>query len=77
MKVSELIEQLQSYDQYARIVVSGYEDGYDDVTVIKEIFIKPCTDPKWYYGRYEKAHPETIEQSERAILLFGKDRSER
>jgi hypothetical protein len=31
----------------------------------------------WYYGRYEKAHPETIEQSERAILLFGKDRSER
>jgi hypothetical protein len=44
MKVSELIEQLQSYSQDARIVVSGYEDGYDDVTAVKEIFIKPCTD---------------------------------
>jgi hypothetical protein len=33
MKVSELIEQLQSYGQDARIVVSGYEDGYDDVTL--------------------------------------------
>jgi hypothetical protein len=41
MHVSKLIEQLQSYGQDARIVISGYEDGYDDVTIIKEIFIKP------------------------------------
>jgi hypothetical protein len=76
MNVGELITLLQTHPRDARIVVSGYEDGYDDVTVIREIFIKPCADPKWYYGRYEKAHPETIEQSERAILLFGEDRSE-
>ena len=54
MKVSELIEQSQSYGQDARIVVSAYEDGYDDVTVIKEIFIRPCADPNTKL--HSKAH---------------------
>jgi hypothetical protein len=51
MNVGELITLLQTRPRDARIVVSGYEDGYDDVTVIGEIFIKSCADPKWYYGR--------------------------
>jgi hypothetical protein len=51
MNVGELITLLQTHPRDARIVVSGYEDGYDDVTVIREVFIKPCADSKWYYGR--------------------------
>jgi hypothetical protein len=76
MNVEELIKYLQAYPSHARVVVPGYEGGYDDITLVKEISIKPTADSKWYYGRYEKAEPETTEQSEQAVLLFGKSRSE-
>ena len=75
MKVIDLIERLKEYRQDARVVVQGYEGGYDDVSIIKEITIRPASNLKWYYGRYEKA-PETSEQGEQAVLLFGRGRRE-
>lgn len=76
MKVAELIERLQAYPQDARIVVQGYEDGYDDISIIKQVTIQPASDPEWYYGRYEKANRDRSEQGEQAVLLFGRGRSE-
>ena len=77
MKVSELIERLQTYRQDALVVVQGYEDGYDDISIIKEVIIQPASNPKWYYGRYEKVVPDRSQQSEQAVLLFGRDGAER
>ncbi|HSW62286.1 MAG TPA: hypothetical protein VLH56_03060 [Dissulfurispiraceae bacterium] len=37
MTVSELITALQTYPPDARVVVLGYETGYDDITRVKEI----------------------------------------
>ena len=76
MTVSELIMQLQACPSNARVVVPGYEGGYDDVTLVKEIFIKPAVDDKWYYGRLENADRETSGPGEQAVLLFGRSRGE-
>ncbi|MBA4419146.1 MAG: hypothetical protein C0392_14750 [Syntrophus sp. (in: bacteria)] len=38
--------------------------------------VEPASDPKWYYGRYEKAESETSGQGEQAVLLFGRCRSD-
>lgn len=37
MTVSELITALQTYPPDARVVVLGYEEGYDDVTLVKRL----------------------------------------
>lgn len=34
MNVAELIERLRSYPADARVVVQGYEFGYDDITSV-------------------------------------------
>lgn len=46
MKVCEFIERLRSYDPNARVVVPGYENGYDDFREIKLITITPVADPQ-------------------------------
>ncbi len=39
MTVAELINALQTYPPDARVVVLGYESGYDDITLIKQVAI--------------------------------------
>ena len=75
MKVSELIERLQTYRQDARVVVQGYENGYDDIINVKEVMTKPTANSQWYDGKYEEVRVETSEMVEKAILLFGRVRS--
>jgi hypothetical protein len=68
MKVSELIERLESLDKDAIVVVIGYEGGYDNVGT-KEIFIKlDCNSDTWYYGRHCEAG-EGEEGAVKAVLL--------
>jgi len=76
MTVSELITALQAYPSDARVVVLGYESGYDDVMLVKEIAIEPVENPAWYNGRYDDAPPEKAGQAERAVLVFGRNRKE-
>ena len=35
MKVSELIDFLQQFDPSQRVIVDGYESGFDDITSVK------------------------------------------
>lgn len=56
MNVGELIEKLKTYPQDLRVVVHGYEDGYEDVTdfeIIKVILNVNTT--RWYYGDHAYA----------------------
>ena len=32
--------------------MQGYEDGYDEVTTVKEISIQSNTSQEWYNGKY-------------------------
>jgi hypothetical protein len=76
MTISELITALQKYPPDARVVVLGYEEGYDDITLVKEIAIEPVEQPKWYIGRYDDAPPEQAATAEKAVLLHGRNAEE-
>jgi hypothetical protein len=66
MTVKELIDYLSKIDSNIEVVVKGYEDGYDPIVNLHQKFIKPTTNPKWYYGKYEDG---TGEESRLALLL--------
>jgi hypothetical protein len=76
MTVSELIAALQAHPPDARVVVLGYESGYDDITVVKEIAIVPAENPDWYNGRYDVPDPSGAGQAERAVLVYGRNQEE-
>jgi hypothetical protein len=76
MTVSELIAALQSYPPDTRVVVLGYETGYDDVTEVRAIHIVPEVNPAWYNGRYDNAPPARADQAERAVLVYGRNRED-
>ncbi len=71
MIIEELIQQLQSYQKKSRVIVQGYEDGYDEITTIKKISIQPNPSHEWYNGKYMSSDNVT---SETAILIFSTDR---
>jgi hypothetical protein len=54
MNVGQLIEQLKNYPQDLRVVVSGYEGGYNDVDTFENIKIVLDYHEAWYYGYYGK-----------------------
>lgn len=76
MTVSELIAALQSYPPDARVVVLGYESGYDDVTEVRKVNVVLEENPAWYNGRYNNAPPERADQAERAVLVYGRNRED-
>jgi hypothetical protein len=55
MNVGQLIEQLKNYPQDLRVVVSGYEGGYNDVDQFENIKIVLDYHQEWYYGKHESA----------------------
>jgi hypothetical protein len=79
MKVHELIEKLKEYPSDLRVIITGYEDGFNDITIIeeKEIAIDALTE--WYYGQHVDATDEfRLEEIanpviEKALLLDGKN----
>lgn len=76
MTVSELIAALKNYPSDTRVIVMGYESGYDDITMVKQIAIMPEEKPVWYKGRYDDAPSEKAGQAERAVLVYGRNERE-
>lgn len=54
MNVRELIEELQRHDPEKRVVVSGWEGGYDDVTAVDEIRLTLNANTALYYGKHKR-----------------------
>ena len=52
MNVQELIESLKSLPPDKKVVIRGYEEGYNDISEIREIRIVLRPDLPWYYGQY-------------------------
>jgi hypothetical protein len=71
MTVNELIAELQKHPPQTWVVVSGYEDGYDDISRLISTSIVPTPNPKAWQGRWESE-----ESGEPAIFLFGRGRDE-
>ena len=71
MIIEELIQQLKRYPKNSLVTVQGYEDGYDEVTNVREISIKPNTSHEWYNGKYINSDNAA---SETAVLIFSTDR---
>ncbi len=72
MTIKELIHELSKYPPEARVVVQGYEDGFDDISVIQPISVQLNSDTAWYYGDLIS----DVNGGEKAVLLFGSARSE-
>ena len=71
MTVNELIAELRKQPPENRVVVSGYEDGYDDISRLKTVSIVPKPNTKEWEGRWQDE-----DSGESAILLFGRGRDE-
>jgi hypothetical protein len=72
MTASELINELQKLSPETKIVVRGYEDGYNDILQLKLVKIKRKSDSNWYEGEYEDS---TDEDAVTAINLFGDNKN--
>ena len=72
MTAQELIKHLQTLPPTTKIVVRGYEDGYNDILQLKEVKIKPKTDANWYDGEYDNS---TDTDAITAIDLYGKNQN--
>lgn len=71
MTVNELIAELRKQPPETRVVVSGYEEGFDDISRLTSISIAPKPNAKEWEGRWQDK-----ESGEAAILLFGRGRND-
>ena len=72
MKAQELISHLQALPPETKVVVRGYEDGYNDVLLLKMVKIKPRVDAHWYDGEFEDSSDADAVD---AIDLYGKNKN--
>ena len=73
MTALELINELQKLPPEIKIVVRGYEDGFNDVLEMKHLKIKYNGNAEWYYGEYYLSDEN---DAVNAVELFGKNKSE-
>ena len=71
MNIADLIAQLQKHSPQTRVLVQGYEDGYDNVTTTKTVFVKPNPDAEWYNGTYVEGDGTGAEN---AVVVFSEER---
>ncbi len=51
MNVNQLIKRLQMYPPDLRVVVRGYEGGYNDVDTFENLKLVLNYHSAWYYGK--------------------------
>lgn len=70
MTAIELINHLQTLPPDIKIVVRGYEDGYNDILNLKPIKMKQARNIHWYLGEYDDSNAiDAID----AIDLYGEN----
>ena len=52
MTVKELIKELQKHAPDKQVLVSGYEEGYDELMQVREIKVKYEPNDKHWKGNY-------------------------
>ncbi|WP_061023919.1 hypothetical protein [Bradyrhizobium sp. CCH5-F6] len=83
MTVAELIAELAKFDPSARVVIPGYELGFDDVAALKKIGAvldsnvsprDPSAKDRWYFGRH--AAPDENQPFTEVVLIAPPDERE-
>jgi hypothetical protein len=69
MNVIELIELLKKQNPYKRVVISGYESGYDDITSIGDIDLVLDVHTALYYGKHDTPEKSDDSAIESCILI--------
>ena len=76
MKVKELIKKLQKMDPNARVLVEGYEMGYDDASSPEEIVVRE-TKGSWYGGKYQTWNDvmvaDWVSDKDTTAVLIGRE----
>lgn len=72
MTATELIKHLQQLPPDTKIVVRGYEDGYNDILKLNAVKIKRSADSSWNNGEYTD---DDDSDSISAIDLFGDNKT--
>ncbi len=70
MTVKELIQRLAQYPPELRVVVQGYETGFNNITTLQQVPLRENPDAAWYDGEYDADESG----GEPAVLLLGKPR---
>ncbi|ASC71715.1 hypothetical protein XM38_026690 [Halomicronema hongdechloris C2206] len=52
MTIQDLIATLSQFDPNTPVVISGYEGGYNDVSVVRPLEIQLNVNNKHYYGAH-------------------------
>ena len=70
MTASELIRKLNDLSPETKIIVRGYENGYNDIIILKNLTITVNKERKWWDGEYiDSKEPSAIH----AVELFGEN----
>lgn len=70
MTIQQLTSLLSQYPPDTRVVVAGYEGGFNDIAIHKIIGLKLNANKEWYYGQHEEDESSEI----KALLLAGENR---
>ncbi len=71
MTAKELIILLQELPPEIKVVIRGYEEGYNDIQQLKPLKLRKMIDAKWYYGEYTKTDTA---YSIDAVDLYGENK---
>lgn len=72
MTAQELINQLQTLPPDTKVVIRGYEAGYNDILRLKKVKIRPKVDAYWFDGEFEDCNDaEALD----AIDLYGENKN--
>jgi hypothetical protein len=71
LTIEKLIHELSKHQPQTRVVVQGYEDGFDDISKVVSLVVEKNPNDAWYYGRLIKSDDD----GEAAVLLMGSPRS--
>ena len=59
MTVRELIQLLEKQPPEMKVVVRGYEAGYNDAIRLEEVEVLPYKNREWYYGCHSEVYSWT------------------
>ncbi len=70
MTIQQLTSLLSQYPPDTRVVVAGYEGGFNDITLHKIIHLDLDANKEWWNGQHEEVQSSGRE----ALLLAGENR---
>lgn len=79
MTIKELIIKLRNYPEEMRVIIEGYEGGFNDISSIKEKTIAVDVNKEWYLGQHIDSDDEYMMEKadhpviEKALLFAGKN----